>query len=407
MADLRDELGRYGIWSAELRSEDPALRGEIGEAAAELEALGFGAVWLGGSSGVEHAVPLAEATAKLTVATGILSIWQYEAADTAARFRDLESRHPGRFVLGLGASHARLAARYRRPYSAMVGYLDALAADGVPAGRIVLAALGPRMLELARDRAAGAHPYLVTPEHTSQARGVLGAGPVLAPELKVVLTSDAESARTAAREHFARYLALPNYTNSFQRLGFTEEDFAGGGSDRLVDAVYAWGDDARVRSPGSRPASASAAPATASAHLRSRTAVPTPPRWEASTVLARSASAGLACGPSSKSSSPAPAIPPARSAAASAHRSAIPALAVLTRIAERFIRRSAAASRRWRVSWVSGQCSDTTSLRSSSSGSAANSVPCSSPVSGVRGGVATTSMPRSAARRATARPTRP
>ncbi|MFE9885065.1 LLM class F420-dependent oxidoreductase [Streptomyces scopuliridis] len=248
MVNLRESVGRYGIWSAELRSEDAALRGEIPEAAAELEELGFGAVWLGGSSGVEHAVPLIEATSRLTVATGILSIWQYAAADAAARFLKLESGHPGRFLLGIGASHAKLAEQYRRPYSAMVGYLDALDAAGVPAGRIVLAALGPKMLELSRDRAGGAHPYLVTPEHTAQARELLGPDPLLAPELKVVLDADPATARATARGYLAMYLGLPNYTNSFLRLGFTEDDFTGGGSDRLIDAVYAWGDAARIRS---------------------------------------------------------------------------------------------------------------------------------------------------------------
>ncbi|MEV8390870.1 MULTISPECIES: LLM class F420-dependent oxidoreductase [unclassified Streptomyces] len=248
MVNLPESVGRYGIWSVELRSEDATLRGEIPEAAAELEELGFGAVWLGGNSGVEHAVPLIEATSRLTVATGILSIWQYEAADAAARFLTLESRHPGRFLLGLGASHAQLAEQYRRPYSSMVGYLDALDAAGMPAGRIVLAALGPKMLELSRDRAGGAHPYLVTSEHTERARELLGPDPLLAPELKVVLDADPITARATARGYLARYLALPNYTNSFLRLGFTEDDFADGGSDRLIDAVYAWGDEARIRS---------------------------------------------------------------------------------------------------------------------------------------------------------------
>jgi probable F420-dependent oxidoreductase len=247
MVALRDAVGRYGIWSWGLRAEDPAAQQEIPEAAAELEELGYGAVWLGGSSGVQHAVPLIEATSTLTVATGILSIWQYEAADAAARFLELDSAHPGRFLLGLGVSHAKLADQYRRPYSAMVGYLDALTAAGVPAERVVLGALGPRMLELSRDRAGGAHPYLVTPEHTAAARALLGAGPLLAPELKVVLETDADTARAIAREYLAMYLTLPNYTNEWLRLGFTEDDFTGGGSDRLIDAMYAWGDDARIR----------------------------------------------------------------------------------------------------------------------------------------------------------------
>ncbi|MER6089626.1 LLM class F420-dependent oxidoreductase [Streptomyces bluensis] len=243
----KEAVGRYGIWSMGLRAEDPARRGELTEAVAEIEGLGFGAVWLGGSPGVRHAVPLVEATERVTVATGIQSIWQYEAADSARQFADLEAAHPGRFLLGLGVSHAKLTDQYRRPYSAMIGYLDALDAAGVPAGRRVLAALGPKMLELSRDRAAGSHPYLVTAEHTAQARETLGDGPLLAPELKVVLETDPGRARAIARDYLALYLELPNYTNSFLRLGFTEDDFTGGGSDRLIDAVYAWGDEERVK----------------------------------------------------------------------------------------------------------------------------------------------------------------
>jgi probable F420-dependent oxidoreductase len=212
-----------------------------------LEELGFGAIWLGGSTTVRHAVPLVEATSRITVATGIQSIWQHEAADTAVRFAELEAAHPGRFLLGLGVSHAKLAEQYRRPYAAMVAYLDALDTAGVPADRRVLAALGPRMLRLARDRAAGTHPYLVTPEHTAEAREVLGESPLLAPELKVILEPDADRARTIARAHLAFYLTLPNYTNTFLRLGFTEAELTDGGSDRLVDAVYAWGEDEQIR----------------------------------------------------------------------------------------------------------------------------------------------------------------
>jgi probable F420-dependent oxidoreductase len=244
---LKEAVGRYGIWSFGLRSEDPARRGELAEAAAELQELGFGAVWLGGSSHVRHAVPLVEATSRLVVATGIQSIWQYEAAETAAAFAELEKTHPGRFLLGLGVSHAKMTERYRRPYSAMADYLDALDAAGVPAGRRVLAALGPRMLELSRDRAAGSHPYLVTTEHTAEARGILGDGPLLAPEMKVVLDTDPDRARATARRSLAVYLGLPNYTKALGRFGFTEDDFAVGGSDRLVDALYAWGDDDRIR----------------------------------------------------------------------------------------------------------------------------------------------------------------
>ncbi|MGW0997646.1 LLM class F420-dependent oxidoreductase [Streptomyces sp. NPDC002523] len=245
---LKESVGRYGIWSHGLRSEDPSLRGEIGEAAAELEELGYGAAWLGGSSAARHAVPLLETTSTLTVGTSIQSIWQYEAAESAAAFAEVEAAHPGRFVLGLGVSHAKLTDQYRRPYSALVAYLDALDEAGVPAHRRVLAALGPKTLDLAGTRAAGAVPYLVTPEHTAQAREILGDGALLAPEFKVVLETDADRARTAARDTLAMYLTLPNYTNTWLRLGFTEDDFKDGGSNRLIDTFFAWGDDATIRS---------------------------------------------------------------------------------------------------------------------------------------------------------------
>ncbi|MET8330809.1 LLM class F420-dependent oxidoreductase [Streptomyces sp. NPDC005181] len=239
-------IGRYGLWTTALHAPDPSRATEAAEAAAELEELGYGALWLG-ASGVEHAAPLIEATSTITVATGILSIWQYEAKDTAARWSALESAHPGRFLLGLGVSHAKLAEQYKRPYTAMNDYLHALDTAGVPAGRRVLAALGPKMLELARDRAAGAHPYLVTPEHTAQAREKLGQGPLLAPEFTVVLETDPDRARATARQTLAFYLKLPNYTNNWLRLGFTEDDFADGGSDHLIDTLFGWGDEQRVR----------------------------------------------------------------------------------------------------------------------------------------------------------------
>ncbi|MYX36442.1 MULTISPECIES: LLM class F420-dependent oxidoreductase [Streptomycetaceae] len=248
MSDSRTPaIGRYGLWSAGLRDPDPARAAELAETAAELEELGYGALWLGGSSGVEHAAPLIAATSSITVATGILSIWQYEAGDAAARQAALEAAHPGRFLLGIGVSHARLVEQYKRPYAAMTAYLDALDAAGAPAGRRVLAALGPRMLELARDRSAGAHPYLVTVEHTAEARATLGEGPLLAPEFTVVLESDPTRARETAREMLAFYLTLPNYTGNWLRLGFDEDDLADGGSDRLVDALFGWGDEERVR----------------------------------------------------------------------------------------------------------------------------------------------------------------
>ncbi|MFF7964615.1 LLM class F420-dependent oxidoreductase [Streptomyces sp. NPDC007903] len=241
------EIGRYGVWSLGLRNEDPGRRGEIGEAAAELQELGYGTAWLGGSSAPVHALPLLEKTDRLIVGTSIQSIWQYDAGESAAGYAEVEAAHPGRFLLGLGMSHAKLAEQYRRPYSALVEYLDALDAAGVPAGRRVLAALGPKTVRLSGERSLGAIPYLVTPEHTARAREILGQEPLLAPELGVVLESDPARARELARGHLEMYLQLPNYTTNFQRLGFTEDDLRDGGSDRLVDALYAWGDDDRIR----------------------------------------------------------------------------------------------------------------------------------------------------------------
>ncbi|SFY50353.1 LLM class F420-dependent oxidoreductase [Streptomyces sp. F-1] len=244
---LKQRIGRYGVWDVALRAEEPDRRAEQDEAAAELEELGYGAIWLGGNSTAANAAPLIGATGRITVGTSIQSVWQREAAETAADFAELESAHPGRFVLGLGVSHGPMVQGYQRPYAAMVGYLDELDKAGLPADRRVLAALGPKMLKLSGDRAAGAIPYLVTPEHTAKAREILGEQPLLAPELKVVLEADPARAREIARAYLSRYLKLPNYTNNFLRLGFTEADVADGGSDQLIDAVFAWGDDARVR----------------------------------------------------------------------------------------------------------------------------------------------------------------
>ncbi|MCQ4197994.1 MULTISPECIES: LLM class F420-dependent oxidoreductase [Streptomyces] len=246
-ASLRESVGRYGVWSVQLRADDPSGAAERAEAAAELEQLGYGALWLGGNTSAAHAAPLIAATSRLVVGTSIQSIWEHEVAETAASFAELEVAHPGRFVLGLGVSHGPRVKEYSRPYSTMVDYLDGLDLAGMRSGHRVLAALGPKMLDLSRDRAAGAIPYLVTPEHTAQARERLGAAPLLAPEFKVVLDSDPARARATARAYLGRYLALPNYTKNFLNLGFTDADVADGGSDRLIDAVFAWGDDDTVR----------------------------------------------------------------------------------------------------------------------------------------------------------------
>jgi probable F420-dependent oxidoreductase len=244
---LKESVGRYGVWSGGFRSDDPEGAPERAEAVAELEQLGFGALWLGGNTAARLAAPLIGATERIVVGTSIQSIWEHKASEAAASFAELEVSHPGRFVLGLGVSHAPIAEGYRRPYSTMVGYLDELDRAGMGSGHRVLAALGPKMLDLSRDRAAGAIPYLVTPEHTAQARERLGEGALLAPEFKVVLDSDPSRARATARAYLAMYLKLPNYTKNFLNLGFTDADVSGGGSDRLIDAVFAWGDEGTVR----------------------------------------------------------------------------------------------------------------------------------------------------------------
>lgn len=243
-SEKQARFGGIGIWSSALRSTDPEHGRAVQEAVAELDELGYGTIWIGGSPSVDQVVPIVEASRRVTVASGILSIWQHTAQDVAGQLAELEKHNPGRFVLGLGVSHDALTPQYARPYSEMVTYLDALdaAPHPVPASRRVLAALGPKMLKLAAERSLGAHPYLVTAEHTAQARAALGADALLAPELKVVLDEDLDRARTVARATLATYLTLPNYTSNLLRLGFTDDDFTGGGSNRLLDALFALGD---------------------------------------------------------------------------------------------------------------------------------------------------------------------
>ncbi|MFE2378980.1 LLM class F420-dependent oxidoreductase [Streptomyces sp. NPDC059398] len=248
-SDEHARFGTIGIWSGALHPAEPERRGEVSDAVAELDELGYGTLWIGGSPSMEEVAPLVDATRRITVATGILSIWQHSAGEVAEQVARIEKRHPGRFVLGIGVSHDALTPQYARPYSEMVAYLDALdtASDPVPASRRVLAALGPKMLELSAARAVGAHPYLVTAEHTAQARAALGPDALLAPELKVVLDTDLDRARTVARETLSMYLQLRNYTDNLLRLGFDEADFADGGSNRLLDALFALGDVETVR----------------------------------------------------------------------------------------------------------------------------------------------------------------
>lgn len=232
---------------------DPARTVEV---AAELEDLGYTSLWVPtfGPGAFEVVDRLLDGTTDTMVATGILNIWLYGAAETAGAHARLNDAHGDRFVLGLGVSHGPVVDRfvpgatYARPRTKMAAYLDELdaAPRTVPAGQRVLAALGPKMLELARTAAGGAHPYNVTPEHTAAARRALGPAKVLVPEQAVALTTSADDARRWGRAFLENYLALPNYADNLRRLGFTDDDLAHGGSDRLVDALVAWGDTATI-----------------------------------------------------------------------------------------------------------------------------------------------------------------
>ena len=237
------DLGAVGVWwSGSWRAADTSFG-----AAGELEALGYGALWSSGGfdPGLSpHFERLLGSTNRAVVASGIVTIWTATPEELAAATTGLESNYPGRFLLGLGASHAPLVEYYARPYRRMVEYLDALDTLDAPVhhDRRVLAALGPRMLELAATRALGAHPYLVPVEHTERARQIMGAGPLLAPELTALVEANPSKAREQARAFTGGYLTLPNYAGNLRSLGFSDEDLSGGGSDRFVDAVVAHGD---------------------------------------------------------------------------------------------------------------------------------------------------------------------
>ena len=209
----------------------------------EIESLGYGAVWAGGSPAADLSWVdrILDATTTLQLATGIVNIWTADAGPIAESFHRIDKAYPGRFLLGIGVGHPEAGHEYKKPYDALTEYLDALDQHGVPQDRRVVAALGPQVLKLSARRSAGAHPYLTTPEHTAQARELIGPEAFIAPEHKVVLTTDAEKARTVGRKALEIYLNLTNYLNSWKRLGFTDEDVAKPGSDRLVDAVVAYG----------------------------------------------------------------------------------------------------------------------------------------------------------------------
>jgi probable F420-dependent oxidoreductase len=247
------ELGRVGIWSGELRYGDA---GAAHDAAAELESLGYGALWVPGGIGgavFDDCENLLSATQRVPVATGILNLWMHSIQDTCEGHARVTAAYPDRFLLGIGVSHDALVdatepGRYAKPLTVTREFLDEIdaATPTVPVHERALAALGPKMLELSRDRSAGAHPYLVPPEHTAFARDILGKDSLLAPEQHVVLETDPEKARATARASLAIYMTLPNYVNNWRRFGFTDDDVEGAGSDRLLDAIVAWGDEAAI-----------------------------------------------------------------------------------------------------------------------------------------------------------------
>ncbi|WP_327112686.1 LLM class F420-dependent oxidoreductase [Nocardia sp. NBC_01730] len=235
-----DSLGRFGVWRA--------YNGFSPEDARELEQLGYGTLWLGASPPADLASvePLLEATETITVATSIVNIWASSAKEAAESFHRIEARFPGRFLLGVGAGHPEHTGEYRKPYDALVEYLDELDAAGVPVERRAVAALGPRVLKLAAERSAGALPYFVPPEHTAQARRTIGPDALLATEHKVALTDDPSKAHAIADGTIGFYLGLTNYVSNLRRFGFTDADLTTPPGDRVFDAVVAHGTPEQV-----------------------------------------------------------------------------------------------------------------------------------------------------------------
>lgn len=244
---LAGRLGNVGIWSRRLRGRDPQVAVDH---AIELDRLGYRALWVPGGIGgplFSDVDALLAATPTMIVATAVLNTWMHDPYDTAAWVAQVRSQHPERLLLGLGASHRAAVEttgqKFIKPLSAVSTYIDRLEGATAPVRReeMLVAALGPKMLQLAGTRTAGTHTFLVTPDHSAVARHILGPRALVIPELKVVLETRAERAREIARHHLLPYLRLPNYTNNLVRLGFCAEDFVDGGSDRLIDAIVAWG----------------------------------------------------------------------------------------------------------------------------------------------------------------------
>jgi probable F420-dependent oxidoreductase len=233
------DIGKIGIWT----SYRPFGRDRAGEAAEIAEQLGYGAWWVGSSPEVADVRPVLEATSTLVAATGILNVWKSDPAVTAAADAELRRAYPGRFLLGIGIGHPEATSDYRRPLTAMRAFLDSLDASPTPppADGLCLAALGPKMLDLAGERTAGTHPYFTPVAHTRFARERLGPGRLVAPEVACVVETDSTRAREVARGYAKVYLGLRNYTQNLLDHGFTEDDLGNGGSDRLIDAVIPHG----------------------------------------------------------------------------------------------------------------------------------------------------------------------
>ncbi|WP_167048055.1 LLM class F420-dependent oxidoreductase [Salinibacterium sp. ZJ454] len=233
---LKQQIGSFGIWRTHSKCDTSFVQ--------QVERLGFGALWLGGSPAgdlVEVERMLSE-TSTLVIATGIINIWRADAEQVAESFHRVAAAHPGRFILGIGGGHPeRDNPLAGRPYEAMLQYLDVLDRQDVPSESRMLAALGPRMLQLAADRSLGAHPYLTTPGHTREAREIIGAEPLLVPEQRIVIEADPDLGRELARQTIAPYLKLTNYRRNFERFGFDEESMRDVGSDALIDGLAAHG----------------------------------------------------------------------------------------------------------------------------------------------------------------------
>jgi probable F420-dependent oxidoreductase len=233
------ELGEIGIWTSYRAIEER----DAGQAAELVESLGYGALWLGGSPRLPTVRPLLDATERLTVATGIVNVWQYEPATLAAERAELAAEFPGRLLLGIGIGHPEATSDYSHPLTTMRRFFDGLdgAAAPVPRDERCVAALGPRMLDLCADRSLGTLTYFTPVEHTRFARERVGENALVATELACVLDVDDDRARATARRYAELYLGLRNYTTNLLKFGFGEQDLAGGGSDRLIDAIVPHG----------------------------------------------------------------------------------------------------------------------------------------------------------------------